>query len=364
MRRLLRSILAIAAAALLMAAPAAADICRSIEAELSAMTRGPSPRERQEAVRAAWEAQRLRAQMTASGCDRRPFLFLGAQPPAECAMWRAQLGPLQAKAQAAYPPSEARRGQLQAMLASNNCRAQSRPRGEPLTAGIFDDGARRRGVLDSIEIDPQPAETRYRAPSGKPVCVRLCDGYFFPLHLRGPGLQEEGDAQCQALCPGAETKIYFTNGDIERARSAEGEPYSDLDNALRYRRSYDATCSCRRPEEEPREGALILNRDGSASTAPFGVINPEPEEVAPLRGLTTAPNGRLNATLFSREPRTPPAPPPDIAIENLITADQGETREVRGPGGVTRTIRVIGPMSSPFPGGAAGASAPVRAPAP
>lgn len=360
-----RLLAALLAAALLAAGPAAANICRSTEAELATMSRGPSPREKQIATRAAWEAHRLRAHMSASGCDRRPFLFLGPQPPAECRGWRAQLGQLQAQAQAAYPPDEGRRRQLMGMLASNNCRGDSEPRSRPLTAGLFDDGARRRGELDSVEIDPPRIESRIRTSSGKPICVRTCDGYFFPLHHRGPQLQEEGDGLCQSLCPGAETKIYFMGQDIETARSAAGEPYSDLDNALRYRKSYDPSCFCRRAGEGPGGPGLVLNPEGLTSGRPFDVVNPPPEtEAAPLRGLSQAPEGKPNAALFTREPKAPPSPPPDMEIENLVTADQGETREVKGADGVRRTVRVIGLTPSPGPAAAAAPSAQGRAPGP
>jgi hypothetical protein len=342
-------------------APAFANICRSIEAELAAIARGPGARERQIAARAAWEAQRLRAHMSAIGCDRQPFLFLGPQPPAECRAYRAQLGHLHAQAQTAYPADSARRRQLEAMLVTNDCRAA--PRSRPLTAGIFDQDERRPGGLDSIEIDPGPAETRLRAPAGKPVCVRLCDGFFFPLNMRGPEARDAGDDACRALCPGAETKTFYMQGDIEEARSVDGELYADLDNALRYRKRYDPSCFCRRPDERNGGQSLILNPDGTPAP-PFDVVNPLPdpapvEDPVPLRGTAPAPNS--NATLFGREPRAVPAPPPAPEIEGLITMDQGATREVVGPDGVKRTIRVIGPTSSPAPGAGAAGAAPGRA---
>jgi len=357
--------------ALALVGSASADVCRGIEAELSAMSRGPAPRERQAALRAAWDAQRLRAHMSSIGCDRQPFLFLGPQPPAECRAYRSQLGQLQTMAQAAYPPSEERRQQLAALLESHRCGAQRQRRSQPLTAGLFDEGAGRRGAYSSIEIDPRqdvdPGQEEAPRPRativGKPVCVRLCDGYFFPLQARGAALQDEGDDLCRSLCPGAETKIYFTQGDIEQARSAEGQPYSELENALRYRRRFDAACSCRRLDESPREGATVLNPDGAAAPNAFGILNPDAADVeAPLRGMTPVP-GRSEGALFGREPRPKSSPPPEVAVENLVPADRGEMRDVKGRDGVTRTIRVIGITPSPAPGAAAEASAPARAPA-
>jgi hypothetical protein len=354
-------ILAIAAIA-----PAAADVCRSIRAELASISRPPSQRERQVAAQAAYEAQRLRAYMSAIGCDRQPFLFVGPQPPAECRAYRAQVAQLQAQAQAPSSPDEVRRRQLVALLASNGCTGDRGPRrSQPLTAGIFDNGSRRPGELSSIEIDPgpEPELATPRMPAGKPVCVRLCDGYFFPLQQAGQGLAEDGDSQCQALCPGAQTRLYFTQGGIESAVSATGEAYADLDNALRYRKRYDATCSCRRPEAVPGSGLQLMNPEGGAPGS-FELVNPDPQDDAPLRGLTPVPGRRTDGALFRTEPRPAPSPPPEIAIENLIPADQGEMRTLRGPGGVNRTVRIIGPPPVSAPSAAGAGAAPGRAPAP
>ncbi len=364
--RPLRRLLIVLLPALLAAAPAAANICRSIEAELAALSRPPTQRDRQAAAQAAYEAQRLRAHMSAIGCDRQPILFLGPQPPAECRSYRAQLGQWQAKATQA--PNEARRQELNMLYASNNCASGGPRRSVPLTAGIFDDGVRRPGELSSIEIDPsrdqEPNLSRGRVPPGKPVCVRTCDGYFFPLNARREGLAEEGDGLCQALCPGAETKVYFTQGGIETAVSLEGEPYTELDNALRYRKRFDPSCSCRRPPEQPGVGPQVLNPDGGR-VGGFDLLNggPEPDD-APLRGLTPSPDRRTDGVLFKREPRPVPTPPPEMAIENLVTSDQGEMRTTRGRDGVTRTFRVIGPPSGPGPGAAGAGAVPGRAPAP
>jgi hypothetical protein len=56
---------------------------------------------------------------------------------------------------------------------------------------------------------------------------------------------------CKALCPNAEVAVYHAprDGNIEDAVSENGKPYMQLANALRYQRSYDPACSCKKPEE-------------------------------------------------------------------------------------------------------------------
>jgi hypothetical protein len=362
---------AVAASLVLAAAqPVLANICRSIEAELASVSRGPSTRERQIAGGAAVEAQRLHAHMRSIGCDRQSFLFFGQPPPAECGGYRARLAQLQSASRAAYGPDEGRKRQLTAMLVSNNCRAApAEPRSGPLTAGLFDDGTRRRGEINSDDIDRPRIEARIRGTGGKAVCVRTCDGYYFPLHMRGAALQEDGDKVCQSLCPATETKIFFNPGEIENARSPDGETYSDLENAFRYRKTYDASCFCRRPGEAIGEGqARVLNPLERAPGEGFDVLNRDPDDDAPLRGMTPVPGRKQDTRLFGNRPPpappAPPQPPPDVPADRLVTSEQGEVREMRGKDGVTRTVRVIAPELSRGPSGAAVPSVQGRAPYP
>ena len=82
--------------------------------------------------------------------------------------------------------------------------------------------------------------------SRRPVCVRLCDGYFFPLSSAGANAGENQEA-CSNLCPGAATAVYdlLPGSDrIEDAVSATGARYTSLDAALRYRAGRVPACSC------------------------------------------------------------------------------------------------------------------------
>jgi hypothetical protein len=77
---------------------------------------------------------------------------------------------------------------------------------------------------------------------GKPVCVRLCDGFFFPT-----ASVSGGEAACAAACPDAPTALYTMPSDhIEDAVSDAGAPYTALPVAKRYQTSLDATCACHR----------------------------------------------------------------------------------------------------------------------
>jgi hypothetical protein len=250
-----------------------------------------------------------------------------------------------------------RRAHLEALMSSYGCKqsAQAAPRGEPLTAGFFDlsqdKPPGRLEVRPSMPIDPQPVPrvvSRIRG-SGL-VCVRLCDGYFFPLGQRVAADQDEtADELCQRRCPAADVRAFSKPGDIDNAMSASGQRYASLPNAYRYRRSFDATCSC-----------------GDAASVPQAplVLNPESTEPPPsLRGGSQRPQ---DASVFG--PGGPPPPLPALPETDperpVLPNDHGERREFRDSrNGINRTVRVIAPEVSHVPSGAAGPSAPARAPA-
>jgi hypothetical protein len=78
------------------------------------------------------------------------------------------------------------------------------------------------------------------------VCVRACDGGFFPLPYVGD--RDSLAEVCQALCPNAGTQLYSMpfGGTIEESVSASGLPYASLPNAGKFEQAVDQDCSCRR----------------------------------------------------------------------------------------------------------------------
>ncbi len=105
------------------------------------------------------------------------------------------------------------------------------------------------------------AQTKAPAPdawSGKrTVCVRMCDGYLFPLgNLRGRGDLLVHAASCAAACPGAATSLYTLSGqarELDEAVSPQGLPYKATALANLYRTRRVADCSC-----QPAVGAAPL----------------------------------------------------------------------------------------------------------
>ena len=115
--------------------------------------------------------------------------------------------------------------------------------------------------------------------SSRSVCVRLCDGFFFPVapvsasgDLAGP------EAACQNTCPDAPTALYIEpsgSDKIEDAVSTNGAPYTALPVALRSRKTLDNTCSCHRSSPRGYRIALLHDftlRKGDAVMTPRGFM--------------------------------------------------------------------------------------------
>jgi hypothetical protein len=120
------------------------------------------------------------------------------------------------------------------------------------------------------------------ASSAGAVCVRLCDGAFFPVSAGGAG---SAAAQCDSQCPDAPTQVFYLNGSdrIEDAISASGEPYSALPAALRFQRTFDATCACHRAAADYSPLNDPTLRRGDAIMTPAGIVVFGGEEGGPHR---------------------------------------------------------------------------------
>ena len=72
------------------------------------------------------------------------------------------------------------------------------------------------------------------------LCVRTCDGAFFPISSNASPADFQRDAQaCQRRCPGTETALYYhaleTQETDQMVSAATGEPYAELPNAFAYK---------------------------------------------------------------------------------------------------------------------------------
>ena len=118
------------------------------------------------------------------------------------------------------------------------------------------------------------------------LCVRLCDGYYFPVSFSTlPNHFQRDASACESKCAAPAELYYHQNpgGSVEQMMSVKSqEPYTNLRTAFRYRKEYVQGCSCKQAEYVPQ--------------------TPIPPGATPPAGTGPAPG--------DRRAEAPPAPPP------------------------------------------------------
>jgi len=110
------------------------------------------------------------------------------------------------------------------------------------------------------------------------VCVRLCDGYYFPVSFSTLPSHFEQDAEaCQSRCAAPVELYYYQNPGSAMDQSIAfrtQEPYTSLKTAFRYRKELIKGCSCKEaeyvPPDAPAGEAGRRAETGAPRSAPTG----------------------------------------------------------------------------------------------
>jgi hypothetical protein len=270
-----------------------------------------------------------KAAMEDAGCYERGFLIFGrglVRSP-KCLNMndqvedaRRQLEQLQAQRDGIAGGRGNRRRQAELMdaLARNGC-SGGRPmpqqaRRDSGGGGLF--GWFGRGGRDE-EQAVEPAGPVYRSidPNGRyrSVCVRTCDGFFFPVSYQTYASHLSQDASvCQSSCAApAELYVYRNPGqEIDQAISLNGTAYADLPNAFKYRKEYIKGCSCKADEYNPTE----IEKAGQKAEATPQAGQPGQKAAAPATTQAAAPPAQppaqLNLDVTGAVPPQPQAASP------------------------------------------------------
>jgi hypothetical protein len=104
------------------------------------------------------------------------------------------------------------------------------------------------------------------------LCVRLCDGYYFPVSFSTLPNHFQRDAQlCQSHCAAPAELFYHQNpgGAVEQMVSfSSQQPYTSLKTAFRYRKEYVQGCSCKQAEYNPAVETLEKKAEAPPPQAP------------------------------------------------------------------------------------------------
>jgi hypothetical protein len=326
-------------------APSSNPVCVRLEGQLTALTQGSVDPARAEQIKRTEDTiakqqadlDRTVAQAHKGGCAGQGFFaFFSALSP-QCGPITSQIQQMRGNLDRTISDLEqlkngntGQEGQRRALigqLAQNNCGAQytaaANSWGGP--QGFFD--ALFGGTIVNPGGDGAPSGTYHT------VCVRACDGFYFPISYSTVPSRFADDARaCQRLCPAAEAELYsFHNPgeDMQQAVSISGQAYTALPNAFRYRKEVVAGCSCRRPGQSWADA--LKNADDS-STLESGDIVVTDQNAKALS--QPKPSGKLGAS-------TPPASA--VSAAAAAPANASATSSPVGTDNSKRTVRTVGP---------------------
>ncbi len=336
-------------------------MCPRLEAQLATIDRGGGSgdpakddqirRYQDAASKQQAELDRVTSQAKRMGCDSSGFFSLFSGQSAQCGPVNNQIQQMRANLDQITNSLERlrsggfggdrdnqRRSVLTA-LAQNNCGPQYAnvaPGPGSFLQNLF--GNNNPGVpgapgAPGTDVGPQSGTFRT-------VCVRSCDGYYFPISFATvPARFPDDEKTCKALCPAADANLFTYRNpgeDMNSAVSISGQPYSSSPNAFRYRQEFNPSCSCKAPGQTwsdalksiddkaaaEQQGDIIVTEESAKkmSRAPAKTAAaPARKGAAPAGPVATAPDAPPDA------PATTAAAPGDATPNNKPIRSVGPT---------------------------------------
>jgi len=326
------------------AAASSNPICVRLESQLAALNQGAGDPARADQIRRTEDAiaklqgdlDRTVAQAHKAGCAGQGFFALFSAFSPQCGPITSQIQQMRGSLDRMISDLEqlkngntGQEGQRRALigqLAQNNCGAQytaaANSWGGP--QGFFD-ALFGGGTIISPGGDGAPSGTYHT------VCVRACDGFYFPISYSTVPSRFADDARaCQRQCPAAEVELYsFRNPgeNMEQAVSVTGQPYTSLANAFRYRKEIIAGCSCRRPGQSWAEA--LKNADDPTTLESGDIV--VTDQNAKALSQPKQPGKPTSATAPT-QPGTVVAPPATPASPMASAGTDASKRSVRTVG--------------------------------
>lgn len=344
--------------------PAVNPICPRLEAQLAAIDRGGSSdparddqirRYQDAAARQQSELDRVVMQGKRMGCDSSGFFSMFNGRAAECGPINSQIEQMRANMDQINTSLARLRGgpgggserdnQRRSVLVSlgqNNCGPQyqqyaNAPRGGGpgnFLTNLFG-GGDANNSNPAASLPPPSAELAPPSGTYRTVCVRTCDGAYFPISFATvPGRFADDERACKAQCPATEANLYTYRNpgeDMNQAVSISGAPYTALPNAFHYRTEFSPTCSCRAPGQTWAEALKSIDDKAEAAQQGDIIVTEENAKRLQQRQTGKAPAAKKGAAV-TPEPAAPTTPDPTTST---------------GPATDSKQIRTVGPTFIP-----------------
>jgi hypothetical protein len=329
-------------------------VCPRLEAQLATIDRGggngdPAKEEQirryQEAAsKQQGELDRVTSQAKRMGCDSSGFFSLFSGQSAQCGPVNNQIQQMRGNLDQITTSLERLRGggfggaerenqrrSVLAALAQNNCGPQYANAARGGGPGNFLEnlfGNNSSPGAPGADLGPQSGT--YRT-----VCVRSCDGAYFPVSFATvPARFPDDERSCKALCPAAEATLFAYRNpgeDINQAVSISGAPYSALPNAFKFRTEFNPSCGCKAVGQTWSDALKTIDDKAAAEQQGDIIVTEESAKkmARPKAAPASAKKGAAPATTATA-PATAAEPPPAAPADATGAAKDKPIRSV-GP---------------------------------
>ncbi|MBC7580090.1 MAG: DUF2865 domain-containing protein [Tardiphaga sp.] len=256
------------------AGPSGNPMCQRLEGQLATIDRGaggdPARAEQlrryeDAASKQQGELDRVTSQAKRMGCDSSGFFSMFNGQSAQCGPVNNQIQQMRGnldqitsnleRLRVGTPGSSDRDSQRRSVLlalAQNNCGPQYAAAARS-AAPAPGPGNFLNNLFGNNEPSPgaPPMDAVVLPPSGtyRTVCVRTCDGFYFPISFATVQSRFADDERtCKSLCPATDASLFSYRNpgeDINAAVSVSGQPYSSSPNAFKYRTEFNPSCACK-----------------------------------------------------------------------------------------------------------------------
>ncbi|MET4799643.1 DUF2865 domain-containing protein [Bradyrhizobium sp. LB11.1] len=327
-------------------------MCVRLEAQLAGLDRGASgDPARDDQIRRYQESQsrqqaeldRVTMQAKRMGCDSSGFFSLFSGQSAQCGPVNTQIQQMRAnldqitgnleRLRGGSPERDSQRRSVLIALAQNNCGPQyanaAQSQGGNFLSNLFGGGNNPNNPQAVPPPDLGPQSGTYRT-----VCVRTCDGAYFPISFATvPARFPDDERTCKALCPAAEAVLYAHRNpgeDMNSAVSISGQPYTALPTAFKFRTEFNPSCSCKAAGQSWADA--LKSADDKAAVEQQGdiIVTEESAKKMQQRQLTkgAAANAKKGAAPAPATANAPAATPPAEAS----TTATSENKPIRSVG--------------------------------
>jgi len=312
--------------------PAGNPMCARLEAQLATVDRGGGDPVKDEQIRRYQEAaskqqaelDRVTSQAKRMGCDSSGFFSLFNGQSAQCGPVNNQIQQMRANLDQITTSLERlrsgglggndrenqRRSVLLA-LAQNNCGQQYANAVQQQGPGNFFNSLFGNNNPGAPPVDVGPQSGTYRT-----VCVRSCDGAYFPISFATvPARFPDDERTCKALCPAAEANLYAYRNpgeDMNQAVSISGQPYATSPNAFRFRQEFNPSCACKAAGQTWSDALKTIDDKAAAEQQGDIIVTEESAKKMsrPLTKASPAPKKGTVAASPAPDATQTPAPSP------------------------------------------------------